>query len=421
MRSFVAFTAIALTASSLAHAGSSEHFLGFHPAGEVAYLAVDDATLGKHVRVCRLRTDAIPDAWPPAVTAVDGMACAVLSDDAAGAPALNFTKNAIGASKSLKASPWGIVVTVDVDGSYHKVKASSGKETDGGKVVDVATVTSAEPLKIIEVMWRADGKAAAISLEQIKKAEKGVVAERHVVLADLSALLVGGPAGRKLAQARVKEADALLKKRNWSDAGRVLDEAIAADPSLASARYQRAASEAQSGVGLSAMVENLGWLKANAGKDPQAKKLLDGASKDKAFDAWVGEPEVRALVGLPAVKDMTVEARLLERGAVWTRQGATCKSPWLTLTFSKGGKGTLDVAESCKGKKSKQKQPLTWAAVNGVASISTAAKEIGDTTVPAKAAIELDGTYQQVRLSADGVDTIGPFEPGIARVDDSIL
>ena len=420
MRIVVAAAALALTASSLASAASNERFLGFHPGGEVAYVAVDDAALGKHVKVCRLDTSAIPDAWPPAVTAVTGMACATLSDDAAGAPALDFTKNAIGAAKTLKASPWGLVVTVDVDGANHKVKVSSGKEADGGKTIEVAAFAAAEPLKVAEVLWRADGKAAAIALEQVKKADKGSVADRRIVLADVSSLVVGGPAGKKLAQAKVKEADALLKKRQWTDAGRVLDEAIAADPTLANAHYQRAAAEAQSGVGLSTMVDNLTWLKTNADKDPQAKKLLDGASKDKAFDAWVGEPEVRSLLGLPAVKDMAVDARLLERGATWTRQGATCKSPWLTLSFSKGGKGTLDIAESCKGKKPKQKQPFTWVVVDGVATVTTAAKEFGDIKVPAKSTIELDGTYQQLRLSADGVETIGPFEPGIAHVDDSI-
>lgn len=72
MRIVVAAAALALTASSLASAASNERFLGFHPGGEVAYVAVDDASLGKHVKVCRLDTSAIPDAWPPAVTAVSG-------------------------------------------------------------------------------------------------------------------------------------------------------------------------------------------------------------------------------------------------------------------------------------------------------------------------------------------------------------
>ena len=420
MRFVAVATTLALTTSSLAFAASNERFLGFHPGGEIAYVAVDDDTLGKHVRVCRLDTSAIPDAWPPAVSAITGAACGSLSDDAAGAPALDFVRNAIGAAKTAKVSPWGIVVTVEVNGTNHKVKASSGKETDGGKTIEVASFVAAVPLKVAEILWRADGKAAAIALEQVKKADKGSVADRRVILADLSVLVVGGPAGKKLAQAKVKEADALLKKRQWGDAGRVLDQALAADPSLASAHYQRAAAEAQGGVGLSAMLETLNWLKANADKDPQAKKLLDGAGKDRAFDAWVGEPEVRALLGMPAVKDMSADARLLERGAVWTRQGATCKSPWLSLTFSKGGKGSLDVAESCKGKKTKQKQPFSWSVVGSVGSITTAARDIGDTKIPAKAAIELDGSYQQLRLSADGVETVGTFEPGTTHVDDSI-
>jgi hypothetical protein len=40
------------------------------------------------------------------------------------------------------------------------------------------------------------------------------------------------------------------------------------------------------------MLEHLGWLHERAAKDPVAKRLLDSAQKDKAFDAWVGEPEV---------------------------------------------------------------------------------------------------------------------------------
>ncbi|HEY1101437.1 MAG TPA: hypothetical protein VGF99_21035, partial [Myxococcota bacterium] len=397
MRSFVVvstFASVVLTASTV-FAAANERLLGFHPDGEVAYVASEDAALGKHVKVCRLSTSVMPDAWPPAVTVIEGQACAVLSDDAAGAPAADFARNAIGSAKTSKSSPWGITISVDVDGSTHRVKASSGKDADGGKTIEVATVTSAEPLKVGEILWRADGKAAAIVLEQAKKADKGSIAERRVVLADVSSLIAGSPAGRKLAQAKLKEADALLKKRNWSDAGRVLDEAIAADPSSAQARYQRAAADAQSGVGMSTMIEHLTWLKANADKNAQAKKLLDGAAKDKAFDAWAGEPDVRALIGLPAVKDMTPQARLSERGGVWTRQGATCKTPWLTMSFDKGDKGTLEVAESCKGKKTKAKQGFSWkAGANNKIVVVTAAKEVGGEKIPASAGIELDAVGQ---------------------------
>ncbi len=419
MRSFVV-AALALSSASSLHA-TTERLLGFHPAGDVAYVLVDDANLGKVVRVCRLRTDSIPDAWPPAVSVADGTACAVLTDDAAGAPAADFAKNAIAGATTLKVSPWGITIALETTADRQVLKASSGKETDGGKTIELLPVlTSPAPLKIVEVRWRTDGRAAAVSFEPVEKAGKGAVVNRELVVVDVSPLLIGGPAGRKLAQAKVKEAEALLKKRQWGDAGAVLDVAIAADPNLASAHYQRAAAEAQSGVGLSTMLANLSWLKSNAATDPTAEKLLAGAQKDKAFDAWVGEAEVREIIGLPALKEMTSSARLLERGAVWTRQGATCKTPWITLSFSKGDKGTLEVAESCKGKKTKQRQAFTWKSDATTTTLTTAAKEVGDLKLPAVSTVELDGTYQQVRLSADGLSSIGPFEPGIAWLDDSV-
>jgi hypothetical protein len=415
MRRRVALAAVVGLSALSARAASTERALGFHPGGEVAYVAVDDDALGKLVRVCRVHTDALPDAWPPALTIAEGAACAILTDEAAGAPAASFATNAVAGAKPTKVTPWGVQLSVVTVDGKQVLKASSGKDIDGGTTIDVRSIEGA-PLKIVEQLWRADGGAVAVTLEPTVKG----AGNRVVVVADLSSLLVGGPAGKKLAQAKVKEAEALLKKRQWQDAGRALDAAIVADPGLASAHYQRAATDAQSGIGLTSMVENLTWLKNNADKDPAAKKLLETAAKDRAFDAWVGEPEVRALLGLEAVASMTIEARLLERTATWTRQGATCKAPWLTLTFSKGGKGLLEVAESCKGKKSRQKQPFTWVAKEATATLTTAAKDVGDMKIPATGLLELDGTYQQLRINADGVDTIGPFEPGMAHVDDSV-
>jgi hypothetical protein len=413
-RRFALAAVVGLFAVS-ARAASTERVLGFHPGGEVAYVAVDDDALGKLIRICRVRTDAVPDAWPPALSIAEGAACATLTDEAAGAPAANFAANAIAGAKTTKVTPWGVQLTVVTVDGKQLLKASSGKDTDGGSTIDL-TILEGAALKIVEQVWRTDGGAVAVTLEPTVKG----AGNRFVVVADVSSLLVGGPAGKKLAQAKVKEAEALLKKRQWQEAGRALDVAIAADPASASARFQRAATDAQSGVGLNSMVENLTWLKNNADKDPLAKKLLETAAKDRAFDAWVGEPEVRALLGLEAVATMTVEARLLERTAVWTRQGATCKAPWLTLTFSKGGKGQLEVAESCKGKKSRQKQPFTWAAKEATATFATAAKEVGEFKLPATGLLELDATYQQLRINADDVDAIGPFEPGAAHVDDSV-
>jgi hypothetical protein len=254
-----------------------------------------------------------------------------------------------------------------------------------------------------------------------------------VIVADASSLLVGGGgAARRVAVAKEKEAAALMKKRDWSGAGRVLDEALVADPGYAAARYARAAAEAQGGIGRTAMIDNLTWLKQAAATDAAAKKLLDGAKKDAAFDAWCGEPEVRELLGLPAVSSMDVPARLTERTATWTLQGSSCRNPWATLVFAPGrpgkdgkiaGQGSLEIAESCKGQKTKQKQALSWTQTPaGPFVVTTKPLEQGSLKVPARATIVLDDTHQQLKLAPDdGGDAIGTFEPGRALIDDSVL
>ncbi len=422
---FGAVAAASLFAGSAA--AESQTFLGWHESGTVSYLTVQtDLAKPVVVRACRVAGDDVPAAWPPALSVGPGVLCADLDDATAGAKALDFAKHETVTNKGLKASPFGLKVELAVDGTKHTVTISDGPE----KKKPLPAIESAEPLKLGDVLWRKDGGAVAVALEQTKKAEKGAVASKVVVVSDVGALLVGGPAGRKVAQAKEKDAAALLKKRDWSGAGRVLDEAIAADATYAPVRYQRAAAEAQGGIGRTAMIENLTWLKTST--DPAAKKLLESAKTDRVFDAWVGEPEVRELLALSPVSSMDVPARLLERSASWTLQGASCKSPWLTLSFvkgtAKGGKGTLEIAESCKGKKTKVKQPFAWEqTAAGSFDVVTKAVEVGGVKIPAKTTVVLDDSYQQLKLRPAGtgaegdIETLGTFEPGIAHLDDSTL
>lgn len=414
----VAF-AFAGAASAAELPPETQTFIGWHESGAVSYLnVVTAASKTPVVRVCRVSGDDVPAAWPPALAIGPGVLCADLDDATAGAKAADFAKHETAAGKPVAASPFGLKVELAVDGAHHTLSVSDGPT----KKKALPVVDSDVALKLGAVSWRKDGAAVAITLE-VAKPEKGALVKKSLVVADVADLLVGGPAGRKVAMAKEKEAAALLKKRDWSGAGRVLDEAIAADATYAPVHYQRAAAEAQGGIGRTAMIENLTWLKTST--DPAAKKLLAEAKTDRVFDAWVGEPEVRELLSLPAVSTMDVPSRLLERTATWTLQGATCKSPWLTLTFAKGtpkgGKGTLEIAESCKGKKTKSKQPFTWeVSAAGSFDVVTKALDVSGTKIPATATIVLDESYQQLKLRPAGdVDTLGTFEPGLAHVDDS--
>lgn len=394
-------------------------FLGWHESGAVSYQSVQTAT-STTIRACRQNGDDVPAAWPPALAIGPGVLCADLDDATAGAKAADFVKHEISGGKNQKASPFGLKVELAVDGAKHTITVSDGP----GKQRALPVVEHSAPLKLGDVVWRKDGAALAVALESTAKADKGAVVARVVVIADVADLLVGGPAGKKVAQAKEKEAQALLKKRDWSGAGRVLDDAIAADGSYAPVRYLRAAAEAQGGIGRTAMIENLQWLKSST--DAEAKRLLEQAKKDPVFDAWVGEPEVRELLAMPPVSTMDVPARLLERKASWALQGTTCKSPWFTLSFAKGdatgGKGTLEVAESCRGKKSKSKQPFAWQKnADGGFDLVTKPLEVGGVKLPEKATLKLDDTYQQLKLVPGGdADAIGTFEPGVAQVDDSV-
>lgn len=391
---------------------SRETVVGFHADGDLIAVAVVDEAVGKTVRVCRLEPPAVPAGWPQGLTLKDDEACGLVTDTEVGQPIDAWLAELAKGQPPLKAQkvpPFGLKLSLVSEGGAHTVVVTSGEPA--APEAKSAPVTSEEPLKIAEVLWHPTGKTAAVTLETSPKGRS------VVVFVDARPALRGTAAGQKLAAARLTQAQALIKKRDWSTAATVLDDAIAFHPDNAAAHYARAAADAQSGVGRSAMLEHLGWLHERAPKDPVAKRLLEGTQKDKAFDAWVGEPEVRVFIGLPVVGDMGPEARLLERTATFTKQGASCKEPWLTLTFQKGGKGSLAIAESCKGKKTASKQPIAWTVTDTTVTLTTAAKEVGETAIPASCTIELDGTFQQFRMGGGGVTPVGPFEPGPAQLD----
>jgi hypothetical protein len=410
-------------------------FMGWHPSGEVHYLMrVDAAQKPVGVNVCRAVTSETPAAWPAQVK-VDAVAtCTPVHDEDVGGDPVAFAQSEVAGNKGQKTSPYGLSVELGTssDGSqttYRLLVVDGGDKT---RAMSLLPLSSAQVFTLGEVLWRKDGAAVAVALEE-KAPPKGTLAKRVVVVADATVLLQGGgPAGRKVAVAKEKEAAALMKKRDWAGAGRVLDEALVADPRFARARYARAAAEAQGGVGRTTMIENLQWLKEASSTDPEAKKLLDSAKRDPVFDAWCGEPEVRDLLGLPAVSTMEVPARLLERAATWSVQGSSCRSPWVTLVFQKAaagkdgattGQGTLEVAQSCKGEKKKQKQPFSWAASPaGPFVLSTKPLDVLGLVLPATSTMVLDDTYQQFKLvPTDGSEALGTFEPGRALLDDAVL
>lgn len=410
---FVVSSLIATTS----HAGT--RFLGWHASGAFHYLAIDEGGVTK-VRVCRDDASDIPAGFPEGTNIGPGNACGDLPAEIGGVKALDYAKKDLKGAATSKKNPFGVDVKLEQKDGKATVLVVDGPD----KKEKLGEVASSEPLKIADTQWRADGRAVAVIVEPAKKT---ATSTSTVVIGDVSKLLVGGPAGRKRAEKLHAQGQALMKKRDWSGAGKLFEEAIAADGEWAQARYARAAAEAQGGVGRSAMIENLQWLKDKSEKDTQAKKLLGGAKDDHAFDAWAGEPEVRELLGLPAVGTMDVPARLLERKGVWTMQGATCKTPWITLAFKKGDmkKGapvTMTVAEACKGKKS---PPKTATGVWGAPGAATGPFEVQFKKPiegqPAKAVVVLDGSYQQLKLQPESGDPIGPFEPGAARIEDSEL
>ncbi|MCC7072728.1 MAG: hypothetical protein IT383_15480 [Deltaproteobacteria bacterium] len=421
----VACALFALATLSSSARADRQVFLGWHASGAFSYQTVQSAS-GTVVRVCREDVNDVPAGWPEGVSIGPGSACGELPAQVGAVAALEYAKRDLKGGKAEKKSPFGLEVKLEGgEGKSVVVVLDGPAGKEGSKREQVAEVASGDALKIAEALWRVDGKELAVSVEQDKPAKGDKSAPRWVVVVDVSKLLVGGPAGRKVAERAHAAGQALYKKRDWSGAGKKLEEAINADPSFAPARFLRAAAEAQGGVGRSAMIENLSWLKEQGEKDASAKKLLATAKSDSAFDAWIGEPEVRELLGLPKVSTMDLPTRLLERKATWTLQGATCTRPWLTLVFKAAGKAggtaTLAVAESCKGKKAQKAGQLTWKQAAAGTWELELKKPVDGVAFPAKATIVLDESYQQIKLVAPDGAELGTFEPGAARVDDSTL
>jgi hypothetical protein len=414
MRTVVVFTVLVVSAFAVdAHAATK--FLGWHASGAFYYQQVDDK-----VRVCREDASDIPSGFPEGTNIGPGSACGDLPAEMGAMKALDYAKKDLKGATTAKKNSFGVDVKLEQKDNKATVFVVDGPD----KKEKLGDIGATEPLKISDVQWRNDGRAVAVVVEPAKPV-KGAPATSTLFIGDVSKLLVGGPAGRKRAEQLHAQGQALMKKRDWSGAGKRFEEAIEADAEWAQARYARAAAEAQGGVGRTAMIENLQWLKDASAKDASAKKLLAGAKDDHAFDSWAGEPEVRELLGLPAVGTMDVTTRLLERKGVWTLQGATCKAPWITLAFKKGDakKGapvTMTVAEACKGKKTPPKSAagVYGSPAGGPFEIQFKKPIEGQ---PAKAVIVLDGSYQQLKLQPESGDPIGPFEPGAARIEDSAL
>ncbi|MCC6995821.1 MAG: hypothetical protein IT370_14520 [Deltaproteobacteria bacterium] len=115
-----------------------------------------------------------------------------------------------------------------------------------------------------------------------------------------------------------------------------------ADPTYVTAHYYIAS--AASVIGDFAVVRaELTWLKAST--DKEAKKVLKTALKDPDLDRASVDPEVRKLLGLPALDTQTPEQRLLERRGTWSiqfRGDSPCDDgSFITLAFKKGGKLTI--------------------------------------------------------------------------------
>jgi hypothetical protein len=371
---------------------ATEHFLGFSEDGTHAFIAIEDGTV-KSTRMC-----------------VDASVCSVVTEASAGGPVDAYVKAQIGKSKASKSSPLGVALKTEAkDGKTHVILKN-------GDVERTLPDVDGEKAKLSDSAWRPDGKVVAVTLTTDKTTSV-------VQVFDVSDLLVGGPAGKKAAEFDLARGQKLMAQKNWSAAGTAFDDALAHDDSNLDAHYGRAAAEARGGIGRTAMIENLTWLSEHAPVIAKAKSLLAKAKDDPAFELWMGEPEVRALVGLPDVTTLDTSARLLERSATWTLQGATCKSSWITLTFKKAGKSggsvAVDVQGACKGQKTKLSTTGTWSVDDKGATLTL--KPIESTPkLPTTATLSLDDTHQQLKLKTD-TDELGTFEPGRALIDDSKL
>ncbi len=143
----------------------------------------------------------------------------------------------------------------------------------------------------------------------------------------------------KLTKAAVKQH---YNKKEWKEAIAAYRAALAADPTYVTAHYYVASAASIVGD-LATVRAELTWLEAST--DKEARKVLKTALKDPDLDRASLDPEVRKLLGLPALDTLTPEQRLLERRGTWSIQ-FTGDSPcdegsFITLVFKKGGKLTI--------------------------------------------------------------------------------
>ena len=143
----------------------------------------------------------------------------------------------------------------------------------------------------------------------------------------------------KLTKAAVKQH---YKQKEWKEAIAAYRAALVADPSYVTAHYYIASAASIIGD-LATVRAELTWLKAST--DKEAKKVLKTALKDPDLDRASLDPEVRKLLGLPALETLTPEQRLLERRGTWSMgfrgDGMCGDGAFITMVFKKGGKLSL--------------------------------------------------------------------------------
>ena len=224
------------------------------------------------VRVCREDTSDVPAGWPEGVSIGPGSTCGDLPAQVGKVAALDYAKRDIKGARSAKKSPFGLEAKVDrVDDKTTVLVVDGPAGKEGSKKEQVAELRGAAPLKVADAQWRSDGKQLAVTLEPEAKPAKGAEksAPRWVFIVDVSKLLVGGPAGRKVAERAHAAGMALYKKRDWSGAKKG-DRRRQLGASL----HLRAA-EAQGG-GRTAMIENLSWLRSTAIRTRSPRSPLAG-------------------------------------------------------------------------------------------------------------------------------------------------
>lgn len=142
---------------------------------------------------------------------------------------------------------------------------------------------------------------------------------------------------KKLTDRAVKDH---YKRRDWEGALEGYREALKADPTYARAHYYIASAAALLDD-LPTVRKELAWTAAAAATDKEARKLLKLALKDPDLDSAAIDPEVRRLIGMPALDSLTAEQRLSERRGKWSAIiSANCCGGFVTLTFGATGKVT---------------------------------------------------------------------------------